>query len=98
MRELIERLVACGTRHSLSRGITYARAGCGRDNRCAPHEIPMRQEGSWKRSRQVRSTGPRTNNKPAHMENVYAILPGSDPTLSKTVFIISGILTAAPAT
>jgi hypothetical protein len=36
------------------------------------------------------TTGGRTNNKPAHMENVYAILPGSDPALSKTVFIISG--------
>jgi Zn-dependent M28 family amino/carboxypeptidase len=27
---------------------------------------------------------------PAHLENVYAILPGSDAALSKTVFIVSG--------
>jgi len=45
-----------------------------------------------------RLPAPAQTNKPAHMENVYAILPGSDPTLSKTVFIISGHLTPAPLT
>jgi hypothetical protein len=36
------------------------------------------------------ATGQRTNNKPAHMENVYGVLPGSDPRLAKTVLIVSG--------
>jgi hypothetical protein len=36
------------------------------------------------------TTSRRTNDRPVHMENAYAILPGSDPALSKTVFIISG--------
>src|SRR5262249_21217572 len=35
-------------------------------------------------------TGARTNNKPAHFENVYGLLPGRDPRLSKIVFIVSG--------
>jgi hypothetical protein len=36
------------------------------------------------------ATGTRTNSKPAHFENVYGLLPGRDPLLSKTVFIVSG--------
>jgi len=93
MRELVERLVACGTRNSLSSWDDPKRgAGCGRD------QIVMRLTDLANASvgklqvvvDKFESTGPRTSNKPAHMENVYAILPGSDPTLSKTVFIISG--------
>jgi len=93
MREMVERLVACGTRNSLSSWDDAKRgAGCGRD------QIVMRLTDLANASGgklqvvvdKFEATGPRTNNKPAHMENVYAILPGSDPTLSKTVFIISG--------
>src|SRR5260370_7479936 len=36
------------------------------------------------------ATGQRTNNKPAHRENVYGVLPGGDPRLAKTIFIVSG--------
>ena len=36
------------------------------------------------------ATGARTGNAPAHMENVYGVLRGSDPRLAKTVFIVSG--------
>ena len=43
------------------------------------------------------ATGPRTNNKPVHMENVYAILPGTDPALAKTVFIVSGHFDSMPS-
>src|SRR5207245_3824060 len=32
----------------------------------------------------------RTSSKPIPLENVYAILPGSDPKLAKTIFIVSG--------
>src|SRR5882762_1628436 len=93
MREMVERLVACGTRNSLSSWDDPKRgAGCGRD------QIVIRLTDLANASGgklqvvvdKFEATGPRTNNKPAHMENVYAILPGSDPTLSKTVFIISG--------
>jgi hypothetical protein len=93
MRELVERLVVCGTRNSLSSWDDPKRgAGCGRD------QIVMRLTNLANASGgklqvvvdKFEATGPRTNNEPAHMENVYAILPGSDPTLSKTVFIISG--------
>ena len=36
------------------------------------------------------ATSERTGGKPAPMENVYAILPGSDAKLAKTLFIVSG--------
>jgi len=38
------------------------------------------------------STSERTSGKPMPLENVYAILPGSDPNLAKTLFIVSGHL------
>jgi hypothetical protein len=93
MRALIEKLVSCGTRQSMSSWDDPKRgAGCGRD-----HIVERLTEiaGASGEKLQVvvdkfETTGGRTNNKPAHMENVYAILPGYDPTLSKTVFIISG--------
>jgi len=67
-------------------------AGCGRDHIVARlNEIAG---GSGEKLQVVvdkfETTSARTNNKPVHMENVYAILPGSDPALAKTVFIISG--------
>jgi len=93
MRELIERLVACGTRNSLSSWDDPKRgAGCGRNQIVARlNEIA---DAPGRKLRVVvdtfESSGTRTSNKPAHMENVYGILPGSDPALSKTAFIISG--------
>lgn len=93
MRGLIGRMVACGTRSSLSSWDDPKRgAGCGRDQIVARlNEIAG---GSGEKLQVVvdkfETTSARTNNKPVHMENVYAILPGSDPVLSKTVFIISG--------
>jgi hypothetical protein len=93
MRALIERLVACGTRHSLSSWSDPHRGvGCGRD------QIVVRLTeiaGASGGKLQVvvdkfETTSGRTNNKPARMENIYGILPGSDPALSKTVFIVSG--------
>jgi hypothetical protein len=93
MRELIERLVACGTRNSLSSWSDPQRgAGCGRDHIVARlNEIASASAGKLQIVvDKFDTTSQRTNNKPAHMENVYAILLGSDPALSKTVFIISG--------
>jgi hypothetical protein len=93
MRTLIEQLVACGTRNSLSswddpkRGI-----GCGRDHVVA--RLKEISEASGGRLQIVvdkfDATSGRTNGKPVHLENVYGILPGGDPVLAKTVFIVSG--------
>jgi hypothetical protein len=93
MRVLVEQLVACGTRNSLSswddpkRGI-----GCGRD-----HVVARLQEIAKASGGRLQivvdkfdATSGRTSGKPAQFENVYGILPGSDPALAKTVFIISG--------
>ncbi len=93
MRELIERLVACGTRNSLSSWEDPKRgAGCGRNQIVARlNEIANAPGGKLQVVvDKFETTSPRTSNKPAHMESVYAVLPGSDPALSKTVFIISG--------
>jgi len=93
MRGLIERLVACGTRNSLSSWEDPKRgAGCGRNQILARlNEIANAPGGKLQVVvDKFETTSPRTSNKPAHMESVYAVLPGSDPALSKTVFIISG--------
>ncbi len=93
MRDLIAQLVGCGTRHSLSswddpkRGI-----GCARDRILARlREIASRSGGKLQIvSDKFETTSARTSARSAPMENIYAILPGSDANLSKTVFIISG--------
>ncbi len=43
------------------------------------------------------STSERTSGKPMPLENVYAILPGSDPKLAKTIFIVSGHFDSRPS-
>ena len=93
MRELIERLVACGTRNSLFSWTDSKRgAGCGRDQIVARlNGIAAATEGKLQVIvDKFQTTSQRTNNQPVPMENVYALLPGSDPAMSKTVFIISG--------
>ena len=93
MRELIGELVACGTRNSLSSWNDAKRgAGCGRDRIVARLNEIAKASGEKLQVviDKFDTTSQRTNNKSAPMENVYAILSGSDPALSKTVFIISG--------
>ncbi|MBZ5658871.1 MAG: M28 family peptidase [Acidobacteriia bacterium] len=93
MRALIEQLVACGTRHSLSSWSDPARgAGCARDHILARLQEINQQSGNKLHivDDKFETTGPRTNNKPVPMENIYAILTGSDPALAKTVIIVSG--------
>ena len=93
MRALISQLVGCGTRHSLSswddprRGI-----GCARDRILARlREIASESGGKLQVvTDKFETTSARTSSRSAAMENIYAILPGSDVKLSKTVFIISG--------
>ncbi len=93
MRALVERLVACGTRHTLSSWTNEHRGvGCGRDVVSGRlKEIAQSAEGELQVViDRFEATSPRTSNRPAPLENVYGILPGRDPVLSKTIFIVSG--------
>jgi hypothetical protein len=100
MRVLIDQLVACGTRLSLSSWTDPKRGiGCGRDHIVARlNEIA---KGSGGKLQVVvdkfDSTSERTSGKPLHLESVYAILPGSDPKLAKTLFIVSGHYDSRPS-
>src|SRR5437879_8268201 len=100
MRALIGKLVACGTRLTLSswddpkRGI-----GCGRDAIVARlNEIAKDSGGKLQVVvDKFESISERTSGKPIPLENVYAILPGSDPKLAKTIFIVSGHFDSRPS-
>jgi hypothetical protein len=100
MRALIGKLVACGTRLTLSswedpkRGI-----GCGRDIIVARfNEIAKDSNGKLQVVLdKFESTSERTSAKPIPLENVYAILPGSDPKMAKTIFIVSGHFDSRPS-
>jgi hypothetical protein len=100
MHGLIEQLVACGTRLSLSSWSDPKRGiGCGRDQIAARlNEIA---KGSGGKLQVVvdkfDSTSERTSGKALPLESVYAILPGTDPKLAKTVFIVSGHYDSRPS-
>jgi len=100
MRVLIGKLVSCGTRLTLSswedpqRGI-----GCGRDVIAAQLK-KVAKDSNGKLQVVVdkfESTSERTSLKPIPLENVYAVLPGSDPKMAKTIFIVSGHFDSRPS-
>lgn len=100
MRNLIEELVSCGTRLSIASWSDPNRGpGCGRDHIVARfNKIAKDSDGQLQIVvDKFEGTSVRTSNKPAPMENVYAILPGTDEKLSKTVFIISGHFDSRPS-
>jgi hypothetical protein len=100
MRALIGKLVACGTRLTLSSWEDAKRgAGCGRDAIAARlNEIAKDSGGKLQVVvDKFESTSERTSGKPISLENVYAILPGSDPKLAKTLFIVSGHFDSRPS-
>ena len=100
MRALIDQMVACGTRLSIAPWDDANRGpGCGRDRIVARfNEIAKASGGKLQVFvDKFEATSARTSNKPAPMENVYAILPGTDEKLSKTVFIVSGHLDSRPS-
>jgi hypothetical protein len=100
MRALIGKLVACGTRLTLSSWEDPKRGvGCGRDAIAARfNEIAKNSNGKLQVVvDKFESTSERTSSKPITLENVYAILPGSDPKLAKTIFIVSGHLDSRPS-
>src|SRR5215467_1750596 len=100
MRVLIHNLVSCGTRLTLSSWTDAKRGiGCGRDFVVARlNEIAKESGGKLQIVvDKFESKSERTGPNPVHLENVYAILPGSDPKLSKTVFIVVGDVDSRPS-
>lgn len=100
MRGLIEQLVACGTRLSLSSWNDAKRGiGCGRDRIVARlNEIAKDSGGKLQVVvDKFDSTSERTSGKLLPLESVYAILPGTDVKLTKTVFIVSGHFDSRPS-
>jgi len=100
LADTIGELVACGTRNSLSswddpkRGI-----GCARDRILARARVLAAASGGRLEIvlDRFEATSPRTNNSPAHLENIVVILPGTDPVLSKTVFLAAGHFDSMPS-
>src|SRR6267154_97200 len=100
MRALIGKLVACGTRLTLSSWEDPKRgAGCGRDAIVARFNEIAKDSGGKLQVvvDKFESTSERTSGKPMPLENVYAFLPGSDPKLAKTIFIVSGHFDSRPS-
>jgi Peptidase family M28 len=100
MRALIHELVGCGTRLTLSSWDDPKRgAGCGRDKIVARfNEIAKDSAGKLQVTvDKFESSSERTGSKPIPLENVYAILPGTDERLSKTIFIVSGHFDSRPS-
>jgi peptidase M28-like protein len=100
MRTLIGKLVACGTRLTVSSWTDSKRGiGCARDAIAARlNEIAKDSGGKLQVVvDKFESTSARTSDKPVALENVYAILPGNDPKLSKTLFIVSGHYDSRPS-
>src|SRR5690348_7187648 len=100
MRTLIHNLVSCGTRLTLSSWTDPKRGiGCGRDFVVARlNEIAKDSGGKLQIVvDKFESKSERTGPNPAHLENVYAILPGSDPKLAKTLFIVVGDVDSRPS-
>jgi peptidase M28-like protein len=100
MRTLIHNLVSCGTRLTLSSWTDPKRGiGCGRDFVVARlNEIAKESGGKLQIVvDKFESKSERTGPNPVHLENVYAILPGSDPKLAKTVFIVVGDVDSRPS-
>jgi hypothetical protein len=100
MRALIDQLVACGTRLSLSSWTDPKRGiGCGRDKIVARFNEIAKDSGGKLQIvvDKFESTSERTGGKPTPLESVYAILPGSDATLAKTLFIVSGHFDSRPS-
>src|SRR5499427_9603873 len=100
MAALIHDLVSCGTRLTLSSWTDPKRGvGCGRDFAVARlNEISKATGGKLQIVvDKFEMQNERTGNKQVHLENVYAILPGNDPKLAKTVFVVVGDVDSRPS-
>jgi len=99
LRATIDALVSCGTRNSISSWEDPTRGiGCGRDKIVARFNKIAKDSGGRLRVvvDKFEATSSRTFNKPAPLENVYAILPGDDPKLAKTAIVVSGHFDSIP--
>ena len=93
MRTLIEQLVGCGTRNSLSSWSDSVRgAGCAREHILARFKEIEKDSGGNLHvvTDSFETKSNRTNDALVPMQNIYAVLAGSDPVLSKTAFLVSG--------
>jgi Peptidase family M28 len=100
MRALIDQLVACRTRLTLSSWTDPKRGvGCGRDRIVARLKEIAKQSGGKLQVvvDKFESTSARTSDKSVPLENVYGILPGTDPKLAKTVYLVSGHFDSRPS-
>ncbi|HXH66095.1 MAG TPA: M28 family peptidase [Candidatus Limnocylindrales bacterium] len=100
MRALIHQLVGCGTRLTISSWTDPKRGvGCGRDQVVARlNEIAKESGGRLQVVvDKFEAASKRTSGNPVPMENIYAILPGSDPKFAKTVFLVSGHMDSRPS-
>ena len=100
MRALIHNLVSCGTRLTLSSWTDPKRGiGCGRDFVVGRlNEIAKESGGKLQIIvDKFESKSERTGPNPVELENVYAVLPGSDAQLAKTVFIVVGDVDSRPS-
>ena len=100
MRELIGKLVVCGTRLTLSSWSDPQRGiGCARD-RIVERFNEIAKDSGGKLQVLVdkfESKSERTPGEGVSLENVYAILPGGDEKLSRTLFIVSGHFDSRPS-
>src|SRR5689334_5241454 len=100
MRTLIHNLVSCGTRLTLSSWTDLNRGiGRGRDFVVARlNEIAKESGGKLQIVvDKFESKSERTGPNPVHLENVYAILKGSDAQLAKNAFIVVGDMDSRPS-
>lgn len=100
LRAIDDELVACGTRNSLSSWTDPKRGiGCGRDRIVARLQAISKATGGKLEVKvdHFQATAPRTRDQPVPLENVVAILPGTDPVLSKTAFVVSGHYDSMPS-
>jgi hypothetical protein len=100
MRSLISELVECGTRLTLSSWSDAKRGiGCGRDHIAARMTAISKETGGKLQVLvdKFEMTAERTGGKAVPLENVYAILPGTDAKLAKRIFIVSGHFDSRPS-
>jgi hypothetical protein len=94
-KAIVTELVACGTRHSMSSWTDPQRGiGCGRDVVVKRFgEIAAKSGGRLQVIvDKYETSGPRTGNAKVPMENVYAVLAGTDPLRKGTAYVVSGHL------
>jgi peptidase M28-like protein len=94
-KAIVTELVACGTRHSLSSWTDPQRGiGCGRDVVVKRFNETAAKSGGRLQVivDKYETSGPRTGNAKVPMENVYAVLPGTDPLRKGTAYVVSGHL------